>query len=102
MNALIGKVIVEIGRTLGKAVIAGIGMELAKVAGTHLQKRLAAKPAPKDAKAAKAGEPAESAEDRRKDKESGADPDVDRVKAENERLRAEVERLREELAAARD
>lgn len=94
MNALIGKVIVEIGRTLGKAVIAGIGMELAKVAGTHLQKRLAAKPAPKDGKAAKASDD--------KDKDPVADPDVERVRAENERLRAEVARLREELDAVRD
>lgn len=92
MNALITKVIVEIGRTLGKAVIAGIGVEIAKVAGTHLQKRLAAKDRDKDAKG-KHG----------KDGKDGVPvEEVESVKAENERLRAEIDRLREELAAARD
>lgn len=87
MRPFIGKVVAEIGRTLGRAVIAGIGMEIAKVAGSHLQKRLAAKD-----KAAPAGQGAEP--------EGGAS-DVEQVRAENDRLRAEVERLREELEARR-
>jgi hypothetical protein len=74
----VGKIVVEFGRLLGKAFIAGVGMEIAKVAGSHLQKRLA----PKD------------------DKKKEPEPTEEELRAENDKLRAEVDRLREELATA--
>ncbi len=82
MNASVGKVIAELGRTLGKALLAGVGVEIAKVAGAHMKKRLG----PRDGAAAKEDPPP---------------PTADEVQRENEKLREEIEKLREELAAAR-
>jgi gas vesicle protein len=36
----VSNVVVEIVKTMGKALIAGVGVELARVAGQHLSKRL--------------------------------------------------------------
>lgn len=38
-----GSVIVDIGKTLAKAVIAGVGVELARLASGHMRKRLGVK-----------------------------------------------------------
>ena len=75
MEILIGRVIVDIGKAIGKAVLAGVGLELAKVASDHLRKRLG----PKD------------------DGEKKKTPEE--IEAENAKLREEVERLRSELAS---
>jgi hypothetical protein len=75
MQALVGKVIVEVGRALGKAFIAGVGLEVARVAGMHLRKNLGPK-----------------------DKDDDERDDKDKVREENERLKAEVTKLKEELA----
>lgn len=75
MGPMVGKVVVEIVKTLGKAVIAGVGVELARVASSHVQKRFGPK---KDDKNPDAMTPEE-------------------LKKENERLRAEVEELKERL-----
>lgn len=77
------KIIVEIGRTLGKAVLAGLGVELARLASLHLRKRLD----PSDPAAPTAAERAAD----------GEEPED--LKAENEKLRAELEKLKIELAA---
>jgi hypothetical protein len=75
------KIIVEIGRTLGKAVLAGVGVELARLASLALRRRLD----PQDPAA--------------KDKE--AEPTPEELKAENEKLKAELEKLKTELETAR-
>ena len=79
------KIIVEIGRTLGKAVLAGLGVELARLASLALRKKLT----PKE-EAEKAA--AEAAEDAAEEKD---------LRAENEKLKAELARLRTELETSR-
>ena len=71
-------IIVEIGRTLGKAVLAGVGMELARLASLALRRRLD----PKDEEEA-----------------ASKEPTPEELKAENEKLKAELEKLKTELAA---
>ena len=83
MNNGIGKIVVDVARTLGKAVLAGAGLELAKVASDHLRRRLGPKDPPKE------GEP-------EKDERT-----PEEIRAENARLKTELERVREELDAAR-
>ena len=78
MNQLVGKVIADIARALGKAVLAGVGLELAKVASDHVKRRLGPK---------KNGEG-----------EAEEEPDLE---SENAKLKAEIEKLRDELAAAK-
>lgn len=73
-------IIVEIGRTLGKAVLAGVGMELARLASLALRRRLD----PKDDEAAA---------------NASKEPTPEELKAENEKLKAELEKLKTELAA---
>jgi cell division protein FtsB len=77
------KIIVEIGRTLGKAVLAGLGVELARLASLALRKKLTPKEEAEKA-AAKAAAEAEAEQD---------------LTAENEKLKAELEQLKTELAA---
>jgi hypothetical protein len=71
-----GKIIVEIGRTLAKAVLAGVGVELARLVSVHMRKRLD----PTDVEA-----PAEEPEG------------SEELKAENAKLKAEVDKLKTEL-----
>lgn len=75
-------IIVEIGRTLGKAVLAGVGVELARLASLALRKRL--DPAEKEAA------------------EKEPEPTPAELKAENEKLKAELEKLKTELAQSVD
>jgi cell division protein FtsB len=75
----VSNVVVEIVKTMGKALIAGVGVELARVAGQHLSKRLGPKQKPKDE------EPKET----------------ETLKQENERLRSEVQKLKDELQAVK-
>lgn len=77
MQPMIGKVLLEIGKALGKAVIAGVGVELARVASGHVQKRFGPK----------------------KDDKAPEDMTPEELRRENERLRAENERLRREREA---
>ncbi|MCC7112212.1 MAG: hypothetical protein IT382_23160 [Deltaproteobacteria bacterium] len=71
---MIGKVLLEIGKALGKAVIAGVGVELARVASGHVQKRFGPK----------------------KDDKKPEDMTPEELRRDNERLRAENERLRQQ------
>jgi len=73
-------VVVEIVKTVGKALLAGVGVEIARVAGQHLNKRLGP-----------------NAQAQAQDKK-----DAERLKAENEALRTEVSRLKAELAATEE
>jgi len=75
---MVGKVVLEIVKTLGKAVIAGVGVELARVASAHVQKRF--------------GPP--------KDEKKPEDMTPEELKKENERLRAEVEELKERMGTS--
>ena len=70
-------IIVEIGRTLGKAVLAGVGMELARLASLALRRRL----------------------DPHDEEEAAKEPTPEELKAENEKLKAELEKLKTELAS---
>lgn len=79
MGPMVGKVLLEIAKTLGKAVIAGVGVELARVASGHVQKRFGPK---KD------------------DKKKPEEMTPEELKKENERLRAEVEELKERLGTS--
>jgi hypothetical protein len=72
---MIGKVVLEIGKALGKAVIAGVGVELARVASAHIQKRFGPK----------------------QDAKKPEDMTPEELRAENERLRTENERLKRQL-----
>jgi hypothetical protein len=67
------RVIITVGKLIGEALLAGVGLEIAKVTGEHLKKRLG----PKDAKT------------------------KEEVAAENDRLKAENAKLKEELSRAR-
>lgn len=71
-----GRIIVDIGRTLAKAVLAGVGVELARLVSLHMRKRL------------DPGDPAAPAAEEELPED---------LKAENAKLRAEVEKLKSEL-----
>lgn len=75
MGPMVGKVVLEIAKALGKAVIAGVGVELARVASGHVQKRFGPK----------------------KDDKKPEDMTPEELRRENERLKAEVEALKERL-----
>jgi hypothetical protein len=77
-------IIIDIGRTLGKAVIAGVGLELARLASLALRRRL---------------DPSEEDEAKKKDQKATT---PEELRAENEKLKAELEKLRSELATQRD
>ncbi len=76
------KIIVEIGRTLGKALLAGFAVELARLASMHLRKKLDST-----------------------DPASTADEAPDQLRAElqteNAQLKAELAQLKREQSAAR-
>lgn len=78
MSPFIGKIVLEIGKSVGKAVLAGIGLELAKVASDHVRRRLG----PRDAK-----------------KPLTPEEQLAEVKAENEALKAELARVKASAAA---
>jgi hypothetical protein len=64
------RLLVEIAKTLGKALIAGVGVEIARLAGQHLNTRLGPKKGP-DGKRT-----------------------PEELEAENQRLREELDKLR--------
>ena len=73
---LIVNVIVEISKALAKAVVTGVGLELARVASQRVRRRLGV----------------------RDDEEEGArqETDLERVKRENAELRRELEAIKAE------
>ena len=73
----IGRIAVEVGKALAKAVIAGVGLELAKVASDRVRKHLG----PKDKK--DDGKPLTPEEELKKTKEEVAE-----LKAELERMKS--------------
>jgi hypothetical protein len=80
-----GKVVVEIGKALGKAVIAGLGLELARVATKAVKSRLGAA----------ADRDGEDGDDAPKTAPArGAADDVATLRRENAALRAELDALR--------
>jgi len=74
---LIGRVVADVAKQLAKAVLAGVGIELARVAGEHVRDRL-------------------GVQKRRSDEE------VDALELENRRLKDEVLRLRRQLDEQRE
>jgi hypothetical protein len=85
MQALIGKIVIEVGKQLVKAMIAGVGLELAKVAADHVRKRLGPK---KDAK------PGAKAAGTANPPPATTEEQLARAKAENAELKAELEKLK--------
>ena len=102
-----GKVIVEVGKALGKAVVAGLGLELARLTTQQLRRRLGVH-----------DEDAKQNEDARQNEDAKQDEGARRAKSARGRdssevpagatddavaaLRRENEVLRAELAALRD
>ena len=72
------RVVVEVGKTLAKAVLAGVGVELARVAAEHLRRHLGPKKP--------SGAPAQ------------AEATPEAIRDEVQKLRDELARLRAELA----
>ncbi len=94
-----GRIVVEIGKALGKAVIAGVGLELARVATKAVRARFGdddddeqAPASPATSKrAAKPGDADDAAED-----------DAEALRRENAALREELGALRRDLKAVRE
>jgi hypothetical protein len=98
-----GKVIVEVGKALGKAVVAGLGLELARLTTQQLRRRLGVHD--EDARKnedAKKDDDAHGAKSAR-GRDSGevpagaTDNAVAALRRENEVLRAELAALRDEV-----
>jgi hypothetical protein len=91
----IGKVLLEVGKALGKAIIAGVGLELARAATGHVKKAVG----PKDDKDASKDAPPDAPKDTAPPTASTAATaaDVERIRQENALLREELESLKREL-----
>jgi hypothetical protein len=94
-----GRIVAEIGKALGKAVIAGVGLELARVATRAIRTRLGdADESPGDdderANANMAGKTTTKTKD-------GDDDEAAALRRENTALREELEKLRREQDAGR-
>jgi len=95
LNNQIGKALVEIGKALGKAIVAGVGLELARAATGHVKRIVGPKdkddiddddtPKKKPAKKKQTPDVVVDAID---------SDEVIRIRKENEALRAELEALR--------
>ena len=85
----VGKLLLEVGKALGKAVVAGIGLELARAASGQVKRAVGPKEKPQDANGddADVRSPATAA-------------DVERIRRENAALREELEALKRELRRA--
>jgi hypothetical protein len=92
----VGKLLLEVGKALGKAVVAGIGLELARAASGQVKRAVG----PKDK--AKAGERRDARDDVDADDErrTATAADVERIRRENAALREELEGLKRELRRA--
>ena len=93
LNNQIGKALVEIGKALGKAIVAGVGLELARAATGHVKRIVGPKDeedddAPKPPKKKRATKQADVVVD------AIDAAEVARMRSENEALRKEVEALR--------
>ncbi len=94
----IGKALIEIGKALGKAIVAGVGLELARAATGHVKRIVGPKekddgdndddPSPAAKKPQKRAGIAVEAIDANAD-------EIIRIRKENETLRAEVQALRD-------
>lgn len=68
-----GSVIIEVGKTLAKAVIAGVGVELARLASGHMRKKLGVK----------------------EEEQEKLEDEVEQIRRENEALKREIEALKQ-------
>lgn len=68
-----GTVIIEVGKTLAKAVIAGVGVELARLASGHMRKRLGVK----------------------EEEQEKLEDEVEQIRRENAELKREIEALKQ-------
>lgn len=94
-GAAVGKLLLEVGKALGKAVVAGIGLELARAASGHVKKAVGPKDkaGKDDARHEKDSDGNTDADERR----TASAADVERIRRENAALREELEALKREL-----
>lgn len=94
-GAAVGKLLLEVGKALGKAVVAGIGLELARAASGHVKKAVG----PKD-KGANDDARRDTDSDEGEARRTATAADVERIRRENAVLREELEALKRELRKA--
>lgn len=96
IGGVVAKLVVEVGKALGKAVIAGVGLELARAASGRVKKVVG----PKEDEQLKEGESPTKVPKASDAKKHSDDDEVDvvaelrRIQRENEALRKEVDALR--------
>jgi predicted RNase H-like nuclease (RuvC/YqgF family) len=93
-GAAVGKLLLEVGKALGKAVVAGIGLELARAASGHVKKAVGPKDKAKDGQRRDGGSEDVDTDDERR---TASAADVERIRRENAALREELEALKREL-----
>ncbi len=89
----VGKLLLEVGKALGKAVVAGIGLELARAASGHVKKAVGPKDKAKDGQRRDGSDDVDTDDERR----TASAADVERIRRENAALREELEALKREL-----
>ena len=94
----VGKLLLEVGKALGKAVVAGIGLELARAASGHVKKAVAPKDQAKDGERRDARDDVDT--DDADQRRTATAADVERIRRENAALREELEALKRELRRA--
>lgn len=95
LGPTLGKIVVEIGKTLGKAIITGVGLELARVASLKVRRRLGEEEKPKTPP------PVQTRTDATyPDGPPQPSDELARARAQNAALREELERLKSAGAVA--
>ena len=84
----VGKILVEIGKALGKAIVAGIGRELARAATGHVKRAVAPRAQPDDTDTAGNAERDQVVTD------AAIATELAKTRRENEALRRELEDLK--------
>jgi hypothetical protein len=92
-GAAVGRILLEVGKALGKAVVAGIGLELARAASGHVKKAVG----PKDKKSKRATGDDDALDGDDDGDRAATAADVARIRRENAALREELEALKREL-----
>jgi|GEM_PF-1328514 len=99
----IGKILVEIGKALGKAIVAGVGLELARAATGQVKRAVGSKEARATSDDKSTDKGADKGADTSTDKSAADANKVDAVPtretSELERIRRENEALRQEINA---
>jgi hypothetical protein len=94
--ANVGRIVAEVGKALGKAVIAGLGLELARVTTVFVRRRLGA-----DDNAQRSAPTDDARDDRAAQRKPSVDDDVEALRRENQALREELRALQAEVRGPR-